>query len=198
MAIAKKVAKVAEVEPDEVPTATQPVSGTPRLFILIGLVAIVLLELIVGFFLLPSPKTVVDQTNTAVANTIESRIPSQYAPEDPAVGIPTFDSASIAVEPAFDISDTQGTEATTTTYRFQFALVYDKKTEAAFQQVYDTKKLEIRAEILTILRESSDKEKNDPRLVELRGKILKKVDAILGGKGLVKEIKLTEFGKETM
>jgi len=91
----------------------------------------------------------------------------------------------------FEIVETNDTEATVTLYRFRFALIYERQSERDFERTFNS--LQIRAAILTIVRQASEQERNDPLLSTIRAKIYEKVNAIMGDTGLVQQVILTDF-----
>lgn len=188
--VKKEAAESSAAEP-------QPVTGMPKMYILGGLAVLILAQVILAYFLLPSPQDVAEQTIIAVDDATKQSIPTKYIRTDPATDAPSFEPLEKAIDSAFDISFSQGTEGTTTNYSLKFTLVVDKKKdEKKFTELFDAKKETIRADILEILREAKESEVADPRLVEIKAKITRRVDKILGAE-MIRDVKLTNFSKET-
>ena len=184
----------------------RPVTGMPRLYILLGVVALVLLQTLMAYLLIPAP----GQAATGAATGINQHVEEEgtqfnferWRPQDMTRGGRVIDTVEQQLD-QFQVTEVHGAEAhgvdsTLTIYRFRFALVFDRRQESAFRQEFDARRAQIQAAILLILRESSERERNDPKLLEIIAKIERNVDAIMGGRGLVLRAVLTDFDRDVI
>ena len=177
----------------------KPDTGKLHRNILLGVISFILIMVLTLFLLIPSPEQAAQRAREATARAAGPELPTQFHGTDETLAEAErlADMREMELD-VFSISESHGTEPTTTTYRFRFALLYDRRSEAAFTREYESRKAQIQAAILVILREASDRERNDPQLEAIRPRILRQVNTIMGDQGLVQRVILTEWSREVM
>ncbi len=173
----------ADVKPPEDPVVVEstPSKGIPRLYILIGLASLVLLQVLLLFFLLPSPGKVRDEVEKAGQTEID-RSKGEYTqvplPEDTSVKIETIEKP---LGEKFRVQDVNKADPTKMDgFSGSVYAVIKKTDEAAFDALYTKNEKRVRSLIQTILRESSVEERTEPSLSVIRGRIKRRVREELG------------------
>lgn len=164
---------------------TKASKGIPQLVIILGFVAIVLAEVIVGYFvIIPNSESTAETTKAGIEGSVDGKIPSfggDYV-DDPAnkKNLPTEPQLEVLIEKKFSHRSPAGEDGMTAIQTFQFVLLVNKKDEKEFQEKYDSVTYQIQSAIMKIVAESTPKERADNNLTQIRNKIRVSVNGLLG------------------
>ena len=175
------------VEQEAEPQKKSKVSNMTMLLILVG---IVLMEIILAAFILPSPSKVKSEITPVIEDEINQRSSPQYKISPNAIK-PEEKSEKDLGE--FNLSEMDAGPRDVRISIHFYALV-NKSDEEEFGKRYDEHQFRVRFAIITILRSTPATELDDPVLGVVRNKILVKVNEILGAP-LVKGIIFTELAR---
>lgn len=181
MADPKKDASNSEESLEETKTS----KGMPQLVIILGFAAIVLAEVIVGYFvIIPNGKSTAETTKAGIEGAVDGKIPSfgdDYV-ADPAniSNLPTEPPLEVLIDKKFYHRSPVGDDGLTEVQTFQFVMVVNKKDEKDFQEKYDTVKYQIQSAIMKIVADSTPKERADTNLTQIKNKVRVSVNSFLG------------------
>ncbi|MGL6226186.1 MAG: flagellar basal body-associated FliL family protein [Thermoguttaceae bacterium] len=184
-----------QFDDDDVQQTVQPVGNRSRMLIIGVVVAVILLEVILGFYMLPSPKQTAEQvleSQQKILNPDLTIQPDMDAKSSKDTIKPVDQIEFPLPDPPFSCEVTSQDRSATVLVRAKFVLKYDKPDDREFNKRYEAEKNAIRYEINVILRSSSLADFNDPKGTVILNKILKKVNELLGAP-IVKSVFYTDF-----
>ncbi len=189
MALAAKLDSMPEAEEPQV----KPVAGKSRMIILGVIVAVVLLEVLLLYFMLPGPQKIEQDVRSLQNEQLKDdvKIKPDFQP-DLTDALTPVEQIEFPLEDPFMCEVNSEDSSTTVSLRARFVFKYNKADEKEFTKRYTAEKNNIRYEILRILRNSSLRDINDPTCTVIRNKILKRVNEVLR-EPLVKSVIYTEF-----
>ncbi|MDR1960596.1 MAG: hypothetical protein LBQ54_16415 [Planctomycetaceae bacterium] len=169
-----------------------PAQKSPKLtnlMVLAILIAVVVLEVIVASFVLPSPAKVRSEVGPIIAGEVENAVKPKYdntgkSPIKPEEKLEQDLGEFMLTERGNDVSEFR--------ISIHFYGLINKSDEEMFKKKYEENKFRVRSAITIILRSTPSTEINDPVLGVVRNKVLVKVNEILGAP-LVKGIIFTDI-----
>ncbi len=172
-----------------------------RMYILLGMVLLILIQTTMMFFLLPSPQTIATQVGGLNDPTIE-----QFNPEAAMEGEQVATLAKVVTNPLNEDSPVFKIQQTNPevpggqlTFTASVSLVIDKKDEKAFDKLFADKALIVRQEIEIILRNSKPAERRESTVGTIRRKLLVKVNEVLDpNKKYVRDVLCTDVTEGEM
>ena len=181
MAKDPKATDVKSPEESDVHEQTTPSKRIPRLYILLGLVALILFQTLLLALLLPSPKKVA--AGVEVANRTSMDEPgSTYTtptplPDEKISKVETVEKLLGKPEgEKYSVQDVSRTDPNTMSgFSCSVFAVIKKSDETAFNKVYETKIQRIAQEIQIILRDSTLEERLESSLSTIRNRIKRRV-----------------------
>lgn len=181
------MAKEPEIDPEEIVEEETPkAKRSPLIYILLGLVSLVLLEVMALALILPA------------MTRVEKLDPSAYeAPDYTAPGSPIPDSKPIdlvekELGERFNIEDlSPDAQGTISTFGVKVVVAVEKKDETKFDELYAQKTNAIRADVGAVLRASTLTERSQETLGTIRNKLRVKINERLGA-NYVKEVICTD------
>jgi hypothetical protein len=188
----------AKPEPEQTEESPSEKREIPKLYILLGFVAIILFQTILLTFLLPgSPKLPAEDTSgDASFNTPKGGAPDVGPMQDP--GILREDEIEVEIGEVFEISTpSPKSPEKSDIYTVQFYARIKKSDEPKFTPLYDLNKKTIRWEIRTVLNKAELADKQDPNQTKIRHQVEVKINDILG-KPYIKKIITPEYKFDTI
>lgn len=192
MSVAKDLnASISENE--EMPA--QPAQSRSRMIFLLAFFVIILFELILIVIFMPKSATL-PQNAVIAQNDPTVPMPPITLPID-TTGYKPGDLLEFPIVDPFNcmVTAEDPTEGGFM-LRAKFSLKYDK-TYKKFPELYDKVKNEIRASILTILRQSTVRDLHDPSCATIRRRIMQKINEILH-EPMVKDVLVEDFSATPM
>lgn len=174
-------------EPEVEITKKSKMSNMTLFLILVG---IVLLEVVLAAFILPSPSKVKSEITPVIEEEINQKSSPQYKISPNAIKPEEKVEKDLG---DFNLSE-QGAGPRDIRISTHFYALVNKSDEAEFDKKYAEHQNRIRNAILVILRSTPGTELDDPVLGVVRNKILVKVNEILGAP-LVKGVIFTELAR---
>ncbi len=180
-----KDVKQAEPLPADVAAPAQPAApskGISRLYIILGLVSLILLQTLLLFFLLPSPSQVAANVQKSHQTVIDQQPDPQYtAPAIPKDETEKVKKIERPFGAKFQVQDTNPTNPSKMDgFIGTFIAIIRESDAKEYDKIYAEKENRIRFIIQTILRESSLEDRTNPHLNVIRGKIVRQVNTELG------------------
>jgi hypothetical protein len=190
-----------DAKPEPEQTEDNPSSekkGIPKLYILLGFVALILFQTILLTFMLPgSPKLPADGGQPGIEYNPDSPNVRTVDPTiDPAVLKP--DEIEVKIGDSFEVATPSPKSVDKTDiYTVQFYARIKKDEESKFTPLYEQNAQTIRYEIRTVLNKAELADKQDPNQTKIRHQVEVKINDILG-KAYIKRIITPEYKFDTI
>ena len=177
-----------DVEVEETPVV-QPVKSRSRLIILLAVSVLVLFQAIfLGLILRSLTPAMPDDTREVLPD-----VPGGLVVEEP-LAIKPGDLVEKPITPPFQSQVTSEDGTTGYMVAAQFTVMCEKGKESKYDTLYSLVKDKIRAEVLTILRNSKVEDIVDPNCTTIRNRILQKVNEILAEpQPIIKDVIAVDF-----
>ena len=180
-----------EQETDDIEEVVEetPKKRSPRLFILLGFISLILLQATMLFLLLPSQKQVADDLDK-----LRQRDPWAVAVTDPPEDntVKSIDLVEKPLGDKFSVQDiSPRNPAETEIFSVKVTLRIDKKDEAAFDKLFLQRTETLRDTVYAVLRSSTMEERNSETLSAIKTRIRIRVNEELGA-NFVKDVRCTE------
>lgn len=179
----------------QMPSSPKP-SMIGRVNVLLILGAIIGIECIIAYLVMPTPD---DVTPSVAAEEGEETDPmmeepgpddADFAPDVP--GTPQENQVEVQVGDDFRLNFPRARANTNIRVSFQLFAVINEEDEVEFNELYEARKNRIRGDIDTIIRNSDMEDLSDPFLGLIKRKILERVNRRLG-KRMVEQVEILGY-----
>lgn len=189
--MAKEPKPEQETEEMEENVEATPVKRSPRIYILLGFVSLILLQATLLFFLLPSPAQVAQQVDSYARSDDQwSEMVRGTVPVDP--NVKPIDLKEKSLGEKFTVQDiSPRNPSEMEIFSVKVTLKIDKKDEKEFDKLYLERTETLRDIVYAVLRSSTMEERGSETLSAIKNRIRLRINEELGA-NYVKDVRCTE------
>ncbi|MDR1053240.1 MAG: flagellar basal body-associated FliL family protein [Planctomycetaceae bacterium] len=167
-----------------------------RLIVILALFVLALAQMIVFYMLLPNPQTIAQGITDTLPILPDDVQTAGFSPT-PTVRIETRDWIEKKLGDPFKYMNKNKTDPTLSdNFIGTITVRIDKKDEQKFDRVMATRTEKLRDIVYTVLREAKEEEFVSPNLLQIKQKIMMKINEELG-QPFVKEVLCTDMSFQT-